>query len=280
MVKISGIIYCFIPKIALRGGKIILRQIRKEREFLERQLEKAKEERSILPQGTLRCTSSNGTDQYYIDGQYISTKNKAHVRKVAQREYDERIIPYMEKVISKLKETESIYEENILENIFETMCSARKKLVVPFVEPIDIKVKKFLEEKYEPLAFKEDDETEFYTLRNERVRSKSELIIADELCRYAIPYRYEKPLMLENWGNSVTFRPDFTVMNKRNGKIFILEHLGMMDNPDYVDKNMRKIDLYERNGILLGEKLLITHETSKAPLNRKVLDLYIETYLI
>lgn len=145
---------------------------------------------------------------------------------MAQREYDEKMIPCMERVISKLKEIESIYEENVLENIFEAMCSARKKLVVPFIEPIDIKVKRFLVEKYEPLAFQEDDKTEFYTLRNERVRSKSELIIADELCRYEIPYRYEKPLILENWGSPVTF------LNKQS------------------------------------------------PLNRKVLDVYIETYLI
>lgn len=247
---------------------------------MEWQLEKTKREKDTLPQGALRCTSSNGTAQYCIDGQYISKKNKEYVRKVAQREYDEKIIPNIERAILKLKDIEKIYEEKVLESTFEALSTARKKLVIPVIEPIDCKVKRFLEEEYEPLAFKEEDKTEFYTLKNERVRSKSELIIADELCRYEIPYRYEKPLKLEDWGKPVVLWPDFTVMNKRNGKIFLLEHLGMMDDLNYVDKNMRKIDIYERNGILLGEKLLLTHETSKAPLNRKVLDFYIEAYLI
>lgn len=37
---------------------------------------------------------------------------------------------------------------------------------------------------------------------------------------------------------------------------------------------------YEKNGYLLGDNLIVTHETSKAPLNIKVLDSYIKTYFI
>ena len=233
-----------------------------------------------LPQGVLRCTSSNGSDQYHIDGKYISKKKKEYVQKVAQREYDEKLMPLLEKVISKWKELEAFYNEGILEKTFEAMCDARKKLVIPFIEPMDIKIKRFMEEEYEPSTFEEDDKTEFYTIRNERVRSKSELIIADELFRHTIPYRYEMPLMLDNRGKPITFRPDFTVMNKNSGKRYIWEHLGMMDNQEFVERKIRKIDIYERNGYLLGEKLLLTHETSKVPLSRTVLNSYIENYLL
>ena len=47
-------------------------------------------------------------------------------------------------------------------------------------------------------------------------------------------------------------RPDFTVINKRTGKMFLYEHLGKMDDENYVASNMRKLDLYEKNGYLLG----------------------------
>lgn len=234
----------------------------------------------ILPQGTLRCTSSNGSDQYFVNGKYISKKEKDYVRKVAQREYDEKLIPSLERVISKLKEVETIYDDRMLENCFQKMCSARKKIVAPFIEPMDMKINRFMNEGYEPSEFEENDKTEFYTLRNERVRSKSEMIIADELYRYEIPYRYEKPLILEDWGKSILFRPDFTVMNKKSGKIYIWEHFGMMDNPEYIEKNIRKLDIYEKNGFLLGVNLLLSHETSKAPLSRIVLDSYIDYYLL
>ena len=70
------------------------------------------------------------------------------------------------------------------------------------------------------------------------------------------------------------------MVNKNSGKKYIWEHLGMMDNQEYVERNIRKIDIYERNGYLLGEKLLLTHETSKVPLSRTVLNSYIENYLL
>ena len=53
-----------------------------------------------------------------------------------------------------------------------------------------------------------------------------------------------------------------------------------MDDEDYVTANMRKLDLYEKNNYLLGENLIVTHETSKSPLNVKILELYIKTYFI
>ena len=74
--------------------------------------------------------------------------------------------------------------------------------------------------------------------------------------------------------------PVAEVMNKKSGRRYIWEHLGMMDNPEYIEKNIRKLDIYERNGFLLGESLLLTHETSKVPLSRSVLNSYIENYLL
>lgn len=142
------------------------------------------------------------------------------------------------------------------------------------------KIHSFLEEEYEPGKFDEDNITEFITLKGERVRSKSELLISDHLNRYEVPYRYEKPIELQDRHKTVICRPDFTVMNRRTGKIFLHEHLGRMDDEDYVSANMRKLELYEKNGYLLGENLIVTHETSKAPLNVKVLDMYIKTYFI
>ena len=54
----------------------------------------------------------------------------------------------------------------------------------------------------------------------------------------------------------------------------------MMDNAAYVEKNIAKLDLYEKNGFLIGKNLIITHETSKKPLVVSVVDNYIENFLI
>ena len=69
-------------------------------------------------------------------------------------------------------------------------------------------------------------------------------------------------------------------MNKRTSKLFIYEHLGRMDDTEYVAKNIRKMELYEKNGYILGKNLIITHETSKSPLNMNIVDDYIKTFLM
>ena len=235
---------------------------------------------SILPHGKLRCTSSNETDQFFVDGKYMSKKNIELVKNIAQREYYEELSPILRNTISKLQKIETLYENHIIENCYNGQCEARKKLVVPAIKTVDEILKQFNAEKYDPGVFEEDDKTEFYTVKGERVRSKSEMIIANELYRYNVPYHYEMPIQLQYWGKMVTRRPDFTVINPRNGKRYIYEHLGMMDNPDYVELNVKKIELYEKNGYLIGKNLILTHETSKQPLNIAIVDSYIENYFV
>ena len=69
-------------------------------------------------------------------------------------------------------------------------------------------------------------------------------------------------------------------MNRRTGKRWIIEHLGMMDNPSYCESAMYKLDTYEKNGILLGDGLILLHETSNTPLNTIVMKRYIEHYFL
>ena len=78
---------------------------------------------------------------------------------------------------------------------------------------------------------------------------------------------------------TIVLYPDFTVLNIRTGKKYILEHLGMMDKISYCERAMQKIDMYEKNGILLGDGLIITHETSGNPLDINVLERYTERFL-
>ena len=69
-------------------------------------------------------------------------------------------------------------------------------------------------------------------------------------------------------------------MNKSSGKIYYIEHFGKMDDMEYISGAINKLDLYERNGILLGKNLIILHETKEFPLNVKVLQNYIEEFLV
>ena len=101
------------------------------------------------------------------------------------------------------------------------------------------------------------------TLAGHKVRSKSEVIIANLLYTNRIPYRYEAALQL----NEYTVYPDFTILHPVSNKIFYWEHFGMMDKNPYCDTACNKLKTYCYNGIFPSLQLITTYETSKHPIS-------------
>jgi hypothetical protein len=86
------------------------------------------------------------------------------------------------------------------------------------------------------------------TRRGELVRSKSEVIIANELYAQGIDYyEYESPLKLPS---GETRYPDFTIVDDDTGETFYWEHLGLLHNPDYASRWRRKLAAYRAAGII------------------------------
>lgn len=92
------------------------------------------------------------------------------------------------------------------------------------------------------------------TLAGDRVRSKSEVIIANILHQSGIEYQYEEVLFAPDgswrW-------PDFTLNVK--GKTYYWEHLGMLDNEEYAREWKIKKAWYEQH---FSGRLITTEETS------------------
>ncbi|RLA43087.1 MAG: RNA helicase, partial [Gammaproteobacteria bacterium] len=84
------------------------------------------------------------------------------------------------------------------------------------------------------------------TQRGERVRSKSELIIADKLHAANIEYMYEPRVNLAG----VERYPDFVIEDDEAGETWYWEHLGMMSNPEYAKRWDKKLAEYRSAGIL------------------------------
>lgn len=69
--------------------------------------------------------------------------------------------------------------------------------------------KSWLDEGFRGLGFDERDTTEFFSEKGERMRSKSEVLIANALYKRGIPYKYECPVLLPS---GIMKYPDFTVL--------------------------------------------------------------------
>lgn len=259
-------------RTALEERKAKLLQIKKEKEKALKN----------IPAGHLRICQRGKTVQYYhrtdpkdFNGVYIPQKSISMAQKLAQKDYDEKILSSINKELYALDKYLMLEPEISAEEIYENLQEERRKLIIPIVESREEFISNWEKMEYVGKAF-DAFAPILYTAKGERVRSKSEVIIADSLNRVGVPYRYECPLYVEGWG---TVHPDFTVLNVKERKEIYWEHLGMMDDMEYVEKLIEKLNIYALNNILPGINLILTYETGKAPLNQKIVQLMIEKYL-
>ena len=237
-----------------------------------------------MPEGSLRVSTSNGCVQYYyrasssdVCGTYIPKKNFKLAKKLAQKEYDFSLVETLQKELQFLTKILAFYKKSYSKNsLAATVLHKFTKEKIALINPIRLSEKNFSKlwssVQYKGKSFSQN-QPELFTAKGERVRSKSEIIIADTLHRLKIPYRYEFPIELKNEsGKLKTFHPDFICLNLKTRQEFLWEHFGMMDEADYASSSLRKLRIYEKNGIFPGKNLIITMETSDLPISAKQIE--------
>ena len=114
--------------------------IQNEIKMLEAKLDCIEAELRGLPDGSVRCTSNRGTDQFYVNGKYISKKQINTVKDIVQRDYYEKLKPAIEKRLYVLREAELCYTSHEIENCSAKFCKARRKLITPVFETVEEKI--------------------------------------------------------------------------------------------------------------------------------------------
>lgn len=222
------------------------------------------------PAGRLRIVRHKGAFQYYfieskddLAGRYLKRSEDPRAKSIVQRDYEKDALKELLRQQKCMEAFLKGYSQNQLNAIYEELHPGRKPLVSPLQTPDAAYIEQWLSQEYKGKPFSAETPI-LRTSRGERVRSKSELIIADALTRMNVPYLYEKPLKLKGIGK---IYPDFTCLNVRRRTEFVWEHFGMMDDLEYANKAMRKERCYEENGFFCGVNLIITRETQESPLD-------------
>lgn len=252
--------------------------------------------------GRLRITRSNGRFQCHRvedDSRdvFLPREKIGEARTLAQKSYDKEVLDEASRLLLVAKRFLKNYNPDSIVDIYENMHLVRQKLVTPVRLSDDDYVKRWLAVKYAGRRF--DDSAELYTSLNVRVRSKSEVIIADALTRYGVPYRYEFPYRMQvakvssnradNGGRQVasesrkrlqTVCPDFTCLNVRTRREFIWEHFGLIDNVDYAKNMVAKMEMYAENGYFEGVNLVTTYETEDQRISSPMVSRLIENVLL
>lgn len=257
-----------------------------EEQNLQKQVRFLKNRINSYPDGILEISYCKGHVQYYRRpcAESSGRQKRTYIRKgnldiaegLAQRDYDCRLLKELQNRLRIVRRAREVYERTAPEDAALTFTRERQKLIKPLIVTDEQFAHEWMAEKYEKKPFTENS-PEIITVRGERVRSKSEKIIADTLERYGIPYKYERPISLFE---GLTVYPDFTVLNLKKREEYIWEHLGMMDNEIYFDNTAAKINSYIKSGYFPGDRLIITMESSHTPLSTRIIEMVIEKYLV
>ena len=256
-----------------------LAQEKRKHEKIARDAEKRLKE---APEGNLRVIRHGKGFQFFIrtdpgdkSGVYLPKSEHKKVIPLIQKQYDRKILAASGKQISVISRFIKYYDPDCLKSIYGLQSDIKKKYLSPAEIPDEEYAARWQQQEYIPKPFMEGT-PEHFTNKGERVRSKSEVMIADALNNAGIPYKYECPLLL----GKQLIHPDFTILRAGDRQEVYWEHLGMMDDPDYCLASLQRIRLYESKGLFPGINLILTMETGSVPINLSVIKQMIKTYCV
>ena len=233
-------------------------------------------------EGRLRIDMNGRYARYFhvrlpddFKGEYIPKKKHSIARALAQRDYDEKALAILQEQLSQVEMLLDVYDPAKVDEYYAGLHPSRRSMVRPVRFSDEELARRWLAIPYVRKAF-DGNAPEYFSADGLRVRSKSEVIIADTLVRMGVPFKYECPCKLRGMGK---IHPDFTCLNLRTRKTILWEHLGMMDSSEYSAKAVSRIHGYNASGFYLGVNLLVTMETVAKPLSAKTVVRTIEQYL-
>lgn len=253
-------------------NRIAIQKLEETSEWLAELKAKLEENLQEAPEGALQSKICRGVQQFYVkkDGirKYLRKSDWDLAKHIAQRDYHKKLLSQVCSNLAYLDTFLRKFDVDKLYDIYDELSTARQKLVEPFLMSDKQYIAEWEQIIYEGKDFEEGSQ-EIYTEQGERVRSKSEKIIADKLFLQNIPYHYERPIYLKGFG---MVYPDFCCLDIRRRKEIIWEHFGMMGDSEYSRKALRKIDQYTQNRYYQGDNIIYTFESLDNPMNTKVVD--------
>lgn len=230
-------------------------------------------------EGRLKISANHGRPQFYLvhngKRKYLKKGHMPLIRQYAQKGFELGVLKKIAPWLTTLESMRTaVVECDPVLQTQQALHPARKKLIELIHVPDSAFVAAWKAVPFSKMAV---DSAEFRTDNGEFVRSKSELIIANELFKAGVPYRYEFPVIMTETKKQL--RPDFFCLNVRTRQQFVWEHFGMMQNGDYQDKAFEKIMLYRMHKTTPDCEFICTQESLSRPLNVQYVKYLIQQYL-
>ena len=245
-------------------------ELRQRMRYLKKVQAKLEKRLADAPEGSLVVNRKGNTVSvgfyHLLRGQreYLEQSRKEEIRKLAQKEYDQKALRRTKEEIKMIQRLISYLEMPKLEDVYDR-CKPEKQ---EYIDPVILSDEEF-RQAWLAQKFIQKDQNDgkhiFPTERGDMVCSKSEGMEADYMFYHKYDYKYEKQVELIDRGRRTWRYPDFTILDPVTRKEVIFEHFGMVDDENYARNMFDKIRLYEENGYIIGQNFLFTFETAEHP---------------
>ena len=262
---------------------IILSQIKQLLTEIDQKIKTVRNELTQCPEGHMIKTRDHGRAVIL----HITGRGKGRIRKNITR------VPEMQVKLAR----RSVLEEEL--RSLDLSRSILEQAIADLERVEDTDSKRFVVEKYGWLSNEEIDECCFpkrspawengpyekmnyrpeelrhTTSRGLRVRSKSELLIAETLYRYDLPFRYEQVYRT----NGISISADFTI-RRSDGKLFVWEHEGLINKRSYIEWQRKKAELYASIGFYPWDNMILTYDTDDGNIDLRIVESEIRNKLV
>lgn len=271
-------------ELRMERGDIYLSTLLKD---YERRYVQETRELKRMPEGTLTFRNVNGKTQYvHLIGTARGagakaaarkrvgiTKNETLVARLARKKYLQMSTALLEEEIKRLRRYIDVRTEPSPENVFGRLPESWHKVPPELLLPYNKEREKWATAEYRKNG-KNPEEKRHTTSRGLKVRSKSELLIAERLYYHNVPFRYEQVVS----NHRHLFSPDFTIKTKKG--LIYWEHCGKMGDPDYRAYNKWKLSQYEQMKIVPWENLIITYDINDGEFDMRIIEAEIVNKLV
>lgn len=259
-------------------AKAVRNVLRDRCDLIEETIKNIEKRLKSLPAGWINIRYQNGKAFYYhakykSKDRFLTKADAVLIRQLLQKRYLKEVLKIAKNELAALSKMLSLYPEELPEELYEKLPEELRTGVEPVILGNEQDAREWMSEPYVGKPFKEDAPV-YMTIRGERVRSKSEVMIADRMFFRGVPYKYECPIMIEGQ----VIHPDFSMKRRSDNKIIYHEHCGKMSDPEYVNDLVERINLYNQAGIMQGDRLTFSFETADKPLDNRVIDRLIDEF--
>ena len=234
-----------------------MRNISKILQNYQNELQKINDELEEMPVG--RLTKRKTAFYQWHEGKEVGiTKNSALIKKLCRKKY---LLVRKKQIEFNLKSPIENWDLRLVRELITNFPAAYQG--VPPNYFYDSKVEEWLNKPYTKNSTSITGMT-YYSDNQVAVRSKSEVLIANVLERYNLPYLYETLFLV----NKQRMYPDFVIKNPYNGQLIIWEHFGALHIDGYEKKMNEKMTNFRAGDYQLGENLIYTFEADVADASR------------